>query len=180
MSSSPSAMLSRPSLGHRSISEQAPLFDPTAVPHSGTRLRANKAASGAKTATGSILPFSPLLPLPPAATSKPQGTHVAGVEVGSTQNLAPSPFPGQRRMPISPSALASRREARRGVSEGFTPLHAADRIAMAPSPSALAPKTALQLDIGAAAHLTGQPNACSSAGMIRSYSMPVATQQEHD
>ncbi|SYW81569.1 uncharacterized protein UHO2_00093 [Ustilago hordei] len=179
MPSSQSTMMSRPSLGHRSISEQAPLYNPSTNPHSGSHLRASKAASGAQIATGSVLPHSPWLPLPPASNSKHSTLSVDVIDVEQIENFAP----GQHRAPLSSASLASRRQARRGLSEGFslhTNQHKSSRMAMAISAaSALGPKSALRLDIAATAdHFSAA--ASKSAGMIRGYSMPVATQEEHD
>lgn len=179
MSSSQSTVMSRPSLGHRSISEQAPLHNPSANPHSGSRLRGSKAASGAQTATGSVLPYSPLLPLPTTSDSTHKTLRTQVLDLEQTENFAP----GQYGTPLGQGSLATRRQARRGVSEGFA-LHTnqpkSSRMAMAPSAAlALGPKSALRLDIAAAADHSSA-GASKSAGMIRSYSMPVATQEEHD
>lgn len=173
--------MSRPSLGHRSISEQAPLYNPSAAPNAGSRLRGSKAASGAQTGTGSVLPYSPLLPLPPISSSKHPTLDVALNDSEQGENLAPPPFFGQRSGPVCPSALATRRQARRGVSEGFAFHSQHGKSTRAPGPGlALGPKVALRLDITAASDMSGQPAASKSAGMIRSYSLPVATQEEHD
>ena len=184
MPSSQPTLMARPSLGHRSISEQAPLYDPSANPHSGSRLRGSKVVSGAHTATGSQLPFSPLLPLPPVSTLKVPMLHTELVDGEQTENVAPHSFLGHQHGPVSPSALATRRQARRGVSEGFA-LHShqmkPNRTAVSPHPaSALGPRTALRLDIAAASDLSSLPAPSKSAGMIRSYSLPVATQEEHE
>lgn len=178
MSNAPSVLMSRPSLGFRSISELAPLYDPSSTPQSGSRLRGSKAVSGAHTATGSQLPHSPLLPLPPANSSKPL-LRTDRSDAEQTENVEPSRF---LEVSGGPGALAARRQARRGVSEGYAfhshqmkPSHTA----MAPS-STLSPKTALRLNIAAASDPNSHPAASKSAGMIRSYSLPVATQEEHD
>ncbi|KAJ1034937.1 hypothetical protein NDA18_000544 [Ustilago nuda] len=171
--------MSRPSLAHRSISEQAPLYNPSTNPHSGSHLRGSKAASGAQIATGSVLPHSPWLPLAPPSNSKHSTLSVDVIDVEQTENFAP----GQHRAPLSSASLASRRQARRGLSEGFslhTNQHKSSRMTMPISAaSALGPKSALRLDIAATAdHFSAA--ASKSAGMIRGYSMPVATQEEHD
>lgn len=178
-------IMSRPSLGSRSISEQAPLYDPSSAPHSGSRLRGSKTASGAHTATGSQLPYSPLLPLPPASTPKLAPRLADLVDAEQAENVAPSHALAQHGAPASASALAARRLARRGLSEGYG-LHfnniklmrsatVLDSVA-----SALGTKAALRLDIPATSDLAAQPVETKSAGMIRSYSLPVATQEEHD
>ncbi|KAJ1020155.1 hypothetical protein NDA16_004435 [Ustilago loliicola] len=174
MPSSQSTMMSRPSLGHRSISEQAPLYNPSANLHSGSRLRGSKAASGAQIGTGSVLPYSPLLPLPPASNSKQQVLHADVIDAEQIENFAP----GQHRAPMGPSSLATRRQARRGVSEGFA-LHTNQPKSSRMAALALGPKSGLRLDIAAATNHSSAA-ASKSAGMIRSYSMPVATQEEHD
>ncbi|TKY87689.1 hypothetical protein EX895_003270 [Sporisorium graminicola] len=185
MSNSQSGFLPRPSLSHRSISEQPPLYNSASAAHSGPRLRASKAVSGALTATGAKLPYSPLLPLPSATTSKLELSHPQQVDVEQTENVEPFSIAAQHANLASPSALATRRLARQGVSEGSL-FHSQqmkpNRSAMPPSAaSALGPKaTALRVDIAAASDLSGQPAASRSAGMIRSYSLPVATQAEHD
>ena len=189
MSHSLSTLAPRPSLAHRSISEQAPLYNPSSAPHSGSRLRASNAVSGAHTATGSKLPYSPLLPLPPApaSTNKLGLEHAALLDPEYTDNAEPSSFQSHHGAPHSPSALAARRLARRGISETFAshshqpPRSNRNPAAAVPSAfPALSPKIALRLDIAAASHLSGKPAASRSAGMIRSYSLPVATQAEHD
>ncbi|CBQ70922.1 conserved hypothetical protein [Sporisorium reilianum SRZ2] len=177
-------MPTRPSLSHRSISAQPPLYDPSSAPQSGTRLRGSKAVSGALMPTGAQLPYSPLLPLPPASTSKLDFSRSAHVDADQSENAAPFSRLDQHGNPVSPSALAARRLARRGVSEGF-PFHSSQmkptRSGVLPSAfSHLSPKIALRLDIAAASEVSGQPAASRSAGMIRSYSLPVATQAEHD
>ncbi len=185
MSAFHSTALSRPSLGHRSISEQAPLYDPSSTAHAGSRLRGSKATSGSVTKTGSHLPFSPLLPLPPVVDIKLHEAERELADDEQAENCAPNMFPGHHRPSVGPSALATRRQARRGVSEGFAALHphqlAGNRAGLAVQPAVLTPggKGALRLDIAAAAD-TKALQACRSAGMIRSYSMPVATQDEHD
>ncbi|SNX83672.1 uncharacterized protein MEPE_02379 [Melanopsichium pennsylvanicum] len=183
MAASQYTVMSRPSLGHRCISEQAPLCDPSANPLSGTHLRGAKTASGAPTCIGAQLPYSPLLPLPPASNSKFTKLRTELVDAEQSENLAPHHTLGQHCGPVSPSALASRRQARRGVSESLI-LHSQQMkhsrtAVVAKPPSALGPKSTLRLDISAASNLCGQP-AVKSAGMIRSYSVPVATQEEYD
>lgn len=171
-------------MSHRSISEQPLLYNPASAPQSGSRLRGSKAVSGALMATGAQLPYSPLLPLPPPSTSKPNFSHPAQMGAEESENEAPFSSLGQHGHPASPSALAARRLARRGVSEGFpfpseqpTP----NRTGVLPSAVAhLGPKAALRLDTAAASDLSGKSAASRSAGMIRSYSLPVATQAEHD
>ncbi|KAI3476995.1 hypothetical protein L1887_61425 [Cichorium endivia] len=185
MSTYHSTALSRPSLGHRSISEQAPLYEPSSAAHVGSRLRGSKATSGSVTQNGSHLPFSPLLPLPPVVDIKLHEAEREFADDEQAENCAPHMFPGHHRPPVGPSALATRRQARRGVSEGFAALHphqvAGNRAGLGAQPAVLTPggKGALRLDIAAAADSKSQ-QACRSAGMIRSYSMPVATQDEHD
>ncbi|CDW98594.1 hypothetical protein, partial [Sporisorium scitamineum] len=186
MPNSQHTLVPRPSLSHRSISEQPPLYNPASAPQSGSRLRGSKAVSGAHTATGSQLPYSPLLPLPPASTStsKLDFSRPEHVDAEQSENAAPFSALAQHANAASPSALAARRLARRGVSEGF-PYHSQqmkpNRSAMPPTAvSALGPKAALRFDIAAASDLSGQPAASKSAGMVRSYSLPVATQAEHD
>ncbi|KAJ9478619.1 hypothetical protein PHBOTO_002129 [Pseudozyma hubeiensis] len=171
--------MSRPSLGHRSISEQAPLYDPSSAPHSGSRLRGSKATSGAHTSTGSQLPYSPLLPLPPASMSKLTSRLPDVLDVEQIENEEPTSKLAQH------GALAARRLTRRGVSDGFgIPTHDNHRsrssAVMASLPSALGPKAALRLNIPAPSERSAQQPASKSAGMIRSYSLPVATQEEHD
>ncbi|EST05735.1 hypothetical protein PSEUBRA_004749 [Kalmanozyma brasiliensis GHG001] len=176
MSNSPSVLMARPTLGYRSISELAPLYDPSSAPHSGTRLRGSKATSGTQTAAGSQLPYSPLLPLPPASTSKMPLLHPDSA-VEQRENVAPSTFHDEPIPSNHAGAIAARRQARRGVSEGYT-FHSHE---MKPNrTSALSTKAALRLHIAASSDPSAHPAAGKAAGMIRSYSLPVATQEEHD
>ncbi|GAC98883.1 hypothetical protein PHSY_006478 [Pseudozyma hubeiensis SY62] len=180
-----SFLMSRPSLGLRSISEQAPLYDPSSAPHSGSRLRGSQATSGAHTSTGSQLPYSPLLPLPPASMSKLAPRLPDVLDVEQIENQEPISKLTQHDRLAVPGALAARRLTRRGVSDGFgIPTHDVQRsrssAMMTSFPSSLGPKAALRLDIPAASERSAQQPASKSAGMIRSYSLPVATQEEHD
>ncbi|PWZ01695.1 hypothetical protein BCV70DRAFT_199131 [Testicularia cyperi] len=171
-------IMSRPTLGNRSISEQPPLADAAgthgATAHAGSRLRGYNASSGATLGVGSRLPFSPLLPMPPA----PSESDLDAMAADASEQLTPMARSGDDT-DRQQSNLASRRQARRGASDGFAltvngPVPHIGSHLMPPSS-----RRPLRLDIQAASelHSMSQPK---SAGMIRSYSLPVATQEEHE
>ncbi|PWN50052.1 hypothetical protein IE53DRAFT_114105 [Violaceomyces palustris] len=178
--------LSRPRLSHRSISDLSPLVeshsfegDSNGWPgqehghgngmsnRSGSRLRGMKIASGGLTTTGSRLPFSPLLPMPPARC----GTEEEMMDLANCDGGDSTPKPLTSE---TVSSLASRRQARRVASENTVP----DRRASANDHLAVNPKV-LRVDTRAAS-VRACINMPRSAGMIRSYSMPVATQVEYE
>ncbi|EPQ29953.1 uncharacterized protein PFL1_02625 [Pseudozyma flocculosa PF-1] len=198
MSSSSSTFLAesmlrsqRPRLGHRSISDMSPLVDPSNDPApkkhqanvlpglAGTRVRVqNDAVSGAQLKDGTRAPFTPLLPMPPAAGTKDMA-DLSFLFRGNQDSGNSTP----KADTAGSNTLASRRQAKRGASEGICPscMNTLQACATFGGPSC-GSRRPLHVDTKTAAEQHGrlQPPAPRSAGMIRSYSMPVATQQEHE
>ncbi|KAN0059984.1 hypothetical protein ACQY0O_007957 [Thecaphora frezii] len=181
-----SFMASRPRLGHRSVSDISPLVEPhnrastsnqlPGLP--GSRARAQNLISGAELKLGGRAPITPLLPMPPAKSQAEMGDMDAFLRANQgSGNSTPKATTSQRS-----NTLALRRQAKRGASEGICPtcMDTLHHCAMF-GPSCGSRKS-LHVDTKSAAGQQGlmQPPQPRSAGMIRSYSLPVATQQEYE
>lgn len=167
--------LTRPALGCRAISDMAPLSSPkpdsanneigrgTRTTHGGARV-----VSGKPMALGGIAPFSPFLPMPPAPK------NAAGLFRHHDQRTSSGTFDDQSYDGASddddddepyvyPSSLMGDATVRRASSNDIT---AAAMMPAIPSTSS--------------SSLKRSAPAKPAPFMIRSYSMPVATQTDYD